>query len=134
VLDTGRRPGQHESAGKQKHGTARHGDSWPQRQLAVAAMAAVSSKDTYLRSQYRRLSPRRGKLRARKAVGHSIPVACWHILASDNATYLDLGPDWFDRHNHPAVRARRKLSELRSLGCETTTNDHGSTTLILPAA
>ncbi|HTV11401.1 MAG TPA: hypothetical protein VME20_06020 [Acidimicrobiales bacterium] len=59
-------------AGKQKHGTARHGDSWLQRHLAVAAMAAVSSKDTYLRSQYRRLSPRRGKLRARKAVGHSI--------------------------------------------------------------
>jgi transposase len=127
-------PGQHESAGKQKHGTARHGDSWLQRQLAVAAMAAISSKDTYLQSQYRRLSPRRGKPRARKAVGHSILVACWHILASPDATYHELGPDWFDHRNAPAVRARRKLHELRSLGCEVTTNDDGTTTVILPAA
>lgn len=127
-------PGQHESAGKQRHGTARHGDSWLQRQLAVAAMAAVSSKDTYLRAQYRRLSPRRGKLRARKAVGHSILVACWHILASEDATYVDLGPDWFDRRNAPAHRARRKLSELRALGCEVHMNDDGTTTVVLPAA
>ena len=127
-------PGQHESAGKQKRGTARHGDSWLQRHLAVAAMAAVSSKDTYLRAQYRRLSPRRGKQRARKAVGHSILVACWHVLASDDATYLDLGPDWFDRRNAPAVRARRKLSELRALGCQLYVNDDGTTTVVLPAA
>jgi len=127
-------PGQHESAGKQKKGTARHGDSWLQRQLAVAAMAAVSSKDTYLRSQYRRLSPRRGKLRARKAVGHSILVACWHILANPDATYIDLGPNWLDRRNTPAVRARRKLSELRSLGCEVLHNNDGTTTIVLPAA
>ena len=127
-------PGQHESAGKQKRGTARHGDSWLQRHLAVAAMAAVCSKDTYLRAQYRRLSPRRGKQRARKAVGHSILVACWHVLASDDATYLDLGPDWFDRRNAPAVRARRKLSELRALGCQLYVNDDGTTTVVLPAA
>jgi hypothetical protein len=97
-------------------------------------MAAVCSKDTYLRSQYRRLSPRRGKLRARKAVGHSILISCWHILATEDATYLDLGPDWFDRRNAPAIRARRKLSELRALGCEVRTNDDGTTTVVLPAA
>jgi transposase len=114
VVDTGRFPTavhlaswagtcpcQHESAGKQKRGTARHGDSWLQHHLAAAAMAAVSSKGTYLRAQYRRLSPRRGKQRARKAVGHS---SCWHVLASNHATYLDLGPDWFDRRNAPAIR------------------------------
>ena len=56
-------PGQHESAGKQKRGTARHGDSWLQRHLAVAAMAAVCSKTPICAAQYRRLSPRRGKQR-----------------------------------------------------------------------
>ncbi len=127
-------PGQHESAGKQKKGTARHGDSWLQRHLAVAAMAAASSKGTYLHAQYRRLSPRRGKLRARKAVGHSILIACWHILANEGVTYLDLGPDWFDRRNTPAIRARRKLSELRALDCELRINDDGTTTVVLPAA
>lgn len=55
----------------------------------------------YLRAQYRRLSPRRGKQRARQAVGHSILVACWHVLASENADYVDVGHDWFDRRNAP---------------------------------
>lgn len=61
-------PGQHESAGKSKKGTARHGDSWLQRHLAVAAMAAARSKGTYLAAQYARLAPRRGKCaRSREA-------------------------------------------------------------------
>ncbi|MCU1450026.1 MAG: hypothetical protein JWP02_2196 [Acidimicrobiales bacterium] len=42
-------PGQYESAGKSKHGTARHGASWRQRQLAVAAMSASRTKGTELR-------------------------------------------------------------------------------------
>lgn len=41
-------PGQHESAGKARHGTARHGNSWLQRHLSVAAMSASRTKDTYL--------------------------------------------------------------------------------------
>jgi transposase len=127
-------PGQYESAGKSKKGTARHGDSWLQRHLAVAAMAAARTKGTYLASQYRRLSARRGKMRARKAVGHTILVAAWHILSGPDATFVDLGPDWFDRRNSPELRARRKLSELRALGCGVTTNDDGSSTVVLPAA
>jgi transposase len=127
-------PGQYESAGKSKKGTARHGDSWLQRHLAVAAMAAARTKGTYLASQYRRLSARRGKMRARKAVGHTILVAAWHILSGPDTTFVDLGPDWFDRRNSPELRARRKLSELRALGCGVTTNDDGSTTVVLPAA
>jgi transposase len=127
-------PGQHESAGKSKSGTARKGDSWLQRHLAVAAMAAARTKGTYLASQYHRLAGRWGKMRARKAVGHTILVAAWHILSSPDTTFLDLGPDWFDRRNSPALRARRKLSELRGLGCAITINDDGSTTVVLPAA
>ncbi len=127
-------PGQHESAGKSKKGTARKGDSWLQRHLAVAAMSAARTKGTYLASQYHRLSARRGKMRARKAVGHTILVAVWHILSTPGTKFVDLGPDWFDRRNSPQLRARRKLSELRALGCDVTANDDGSTTIVLPAA
>lgn len=126
-------PGQHESAGKQRHGTARHGDSWLQRNLAVAAMAAARTKDTYLAAQYGRLVPRRGKKRARKAVGHSILIGCWHILHDDNTIWADLGADYFDRRQHPDRLAHRKLNELRSLGWTVTTNPDGTTTLT-PAA
>lgn len=125
-------PGQHESAGKPKKGTARHGDSWLQRNLAVAAMAAARTKGTYLAAQYGRLASRRGKRRARKAVGHSILIGCWHILA-DNTSWNELGSDYFDRRQDPQRLARRKLNDLRSLGWTVTDNLDGTTT-ITPAA
>jgi transposase len=125
-------PGQHESAGKSTKGTARHGDSWLQRNLAVAAMAATRTKGTYLAAQYGRLVPRRGKRRARKAVGHSILIGCWHIL-HDRVDWNELGGDYFDRRQDPQRLARRKLNELRSLGWTLTDNPDGTTT-ITPAA
>jgi transposase len=127
-------PGQHESAGKSKKDTARKGDSWLKRHLAIAAMTTARTKGTYLASQYHRLSARRGKMRARKAVGHTILVAAWHILSDPDTTFVDLGPEWFDRRNSPELRARRKLSELRALGYEVTTNEDGTSTVVAPAA
>jgi transposase len=126
-------PGQHESAGKSRHGTARRGDSWLQRTLTVAAMAAARTKGTYLGAQYRRLVGRRGKKRARKAVGHSILVAVWHLL-SEGVEWVDLGEDYFERRHSPEHLARRKLNDLRSLGWSVTANPDGSTTVIPPAA
>ena len=126
-------PGQHESAGKARQGTARQGDSWLQRHLSMAAMAASRTKGTYLAAQYRRLAGRRGKLRARKAVGHTILVGTWHIL-HEGVEWNDLGEDYFVRRQSPEHRARRKLAELRSLGWVVTTNDDGTTTLVPPVA
>jgi len=96
-----------------------------QRRLPVAAMAAARTKGIHVASQNHRLSGRRGKMRARKAVGHTILIAAWHILSDPGITFVDLGLDWFDRRNSPELRARRKLSELRALGCNVITNDDG---------
>lgn len=126
-------PGQHESAGKSRHGTARHGNSWLQRQLTVAAMSASRSKGTYLAAQYRRIAGRRGKLRARKALGHSLLVGIWHILA-EGVEWDDLGDDYYDRRQSPEHRARRTLAELRTLGWQVISNEDGTTTLTPPAA
>ena len=108
-------PGQHESAGKSRSGRTRHGNSWLQRHLAVAAMAAARAKDSYFASQYARLVRTRGKSKARKAVGHSILVAIWHILEA-GVPYEELGADWFEKRNSPERRARRHLADLKSLG------------------
>jgi transposase len=124
-------PGQHESAGKTRHGTARHGNSWLQRHLAVAAMAAARTHNTYLAAQYQRLVTRRGKRRARKAVGHSILIAAWHML-TNNVDYTDLGADHFQRRHDPARQAARKLNDLRSLGWTVHTNADGTTTITPP--
>lgn len=126
-------PGQHESAGKARHGTARHGNTWLQRHLAVAAMAAARTHDTYLAAHYKRLVTRRGKRRARKAVGHSILVAAWHML-TNNVDYADLGADYFDRLHDPARQAARKINDLRSLGWTVHQNTDGTTTITPPPA
>ncbi len=125
-------PGQHESAGKSRSGRARHGDAHLQKHLTVAAMSAANSKDTYLAAQYRRLVGRRGKRRARKAVGHSILIAAFYILAG-GVPYNDLGGDYFLRRNSPSRQARKHLSHLKALGWTVHETPHG-VTCIPPAA
>jgi len=117
-------PGQHESAGKSRSGRARHGNSWLQRHLAVAAMAAAATKDSYFAAQYARLVRTRGKSKARKAVGHSLLVAIWHMLEAA-VPYQELGADWFEKRNSPERRARRHLADLRSLGWVLTDTSEG---------
>lgn len=119
-------PGQHESAGKSRSGRARHGDTHLQKHLAVAAMAAARTKDTYLAAQYARLVGRRGKARARKAVGHSILVAAFHILAG-GVPYAELGGDYYLKRNSPERRARRHLNDLKALGWTVTETPDGVT-------
>jgi transposase len=126
-------PGQHESAGKSRHGTAHKGDSWLGRVLATSAMSAARSKDTYLAAQYRRIASHRGKRRARKAVGHTILVGVWHILA-EATTWDELGPDYFDRRKSPYVQGHRKLADLRALGWTITIGPNGTATAAPPAA
>jgi transposase len=126
-------PGQHESAGKQRHGTARKGDSWLAGILATSAMSAAQAKTTYLATQYRRIAAHRGKRRARKAVGHTILTGVWHILA-EGVTWEELGADYFDRHRGPEAMARRKLADLRALGWTVHFDSEGVATAIPPAA
>ena len=68
----------------------------------------------YLGAQYARLRGRRGAAKATKAVGHSILVACFHMLDT-GAVYEDLGADWFG-HLRPEQHARRLVHQLESLG------------------
>jgi hypothetical protein len=96
-------------------------------------MSASRTKGSYLNAQYHRLAGRRGRLRARRAVGHTLLVGIWHIL-NDTAEWNDLGHDYFDRRQSPEHRARRKFTELRSLGWQVTVNEDGTTTLTPPVA
>ncbi|MGH9134667.1 MAG: IS110 family transposase [Ilumatobacteraceae bacterium] len=126
-------PGQHESAGKSRHGTARPGNTWLRRTLTVAAMGAARTTNSHLASEYQRIAARRGKRRARKAVGHSIIVGAWHIL-HNNTDWNDLGVDYYDRRRDPTRTAQRKIADLRSLGWTVSTNPDGTTTLTPPLA
>lgn len=124
-------PGQHESAGKSRSGRSRHGDTHLQKHLAVAAMTAARTKDTYLAAQYARLVGRRGKPRARKAVGHSILVAAFYMLAG-GVPYTDLGGDYFVKRNSSQRRARKNLNDLKALGWTLAEDDDGQITCTPP--
>jgi len=109
-------PGNHQSAGKQKHGTTRKGSPWLRQALIEAAHGAARSKDTYLAAQYRRLVRRRGKQRALVATGHSILIIVYYLLTR-GTTYQELGANYFDERERQQVE-RRLVRRLERLGHE----------------
>jgi transposase len=45
-----------------------------------------------------------------------ILVIVWHLLANDDATFTDLGPDHFTRHFNPEGHKRNHIRQLEALG------------------
>jgi transposase len=107
-------PGNHESAGKQQSGRTRPGNKWLKATLVEAAQAIARTRGTYLAAQFRRLAARRGKHKAAVAVGHSLLVIAYHLLAHDR-DYADLGPTYFDERDRQLVQ-RRLVRRLEDLG------------------
>ena len=111
-------PGNHQSAGKRRSGKARKGDQALRAALCEAAWAAARTKDTYLSAQFRHLRRRFGKKGDNKAVfavGHSILVIAWHLLANE-CDYHDLGGDYFAQRNDADARKRYLIRQLEAMG------------------
>lgn len=111
-------PGNHESGGKRRSGRARKGNQALRAALCEAAWSATRCKGGYLPAQYRHLLRtfgKKGQTRAVFAVGHSILVIAWHLLAN-NCDYEDLGDDHFSRHDDPEARKRYLVRQLEALG------------------
>jgi transposase len=107
-------PGTEESAGKRMSGKTRKGSVWLRRGLCEAAWGASRTKASYYRSQYQRLSVRRGRKRALIAVAHSILVTAYYICKR-GSRYADLGTDYFDRRDRERTQ-RRLVKRLENLG------------------
>jgi transposase len=113
-------PGHHESAGRTKNTKVRPGNPYLKGALGLAAFGAVRTKDTYLAARYKRLTARRGPLRALVAVEHSIITAIWHML-SDHVGYQELGGTYFTQRD-PERATRRAITALNQLGYTVTLN------------
>jgi transposase len=114
----GRCPGNNITGGKRRSGKPTKGNRWLGEVLTECAWAAARSRDSYLSAQFWRLARRIGKKKAAMAVGHSILVIAWHLLAND-CDYADLGGDYFVRRD--ADRARqRAVAQLQALGYQVT--------------
>ena len=109
-------PGVKESAGKKKgKGSTGHGNPYLARVLGNAA-AAAGKTDTFLGERYRRIARRRGSKRAIVAVGRSILVIIWHLLADPRAQFHDLGPGFYAARIDPERRKRTHIRQLEELG------------------
>ena len=107
-------PGNRQSGGRRRAARTRHGNPWLKAALTEAAWAASRCKDGYLRAQFRRLAPRRGRKRALVAVAHSLVTSVYFMLLHD-LPFHDLGADYFDQRDRDR-REQRALATLRSLG------------------
>jgi transposase len=113
-------PGVKESAGKKKgKGTTGHGNRYLARVPGNAA-ASIARTDTFLGERYRRIARRRGSQKAVVAIGRSLLVIIWHLLAGPTARFTDLGSDFFDTRINPERRKRNHIRQLEALGYKVT--------------
>ena len=118
-------PGNHESAGKRKHGKPRKGSQHLQPLLVECAWAAVRTNGR-LKARYHRLVRRFGgyrnpaaKKRAIVAIAHTLAVVIWHMMAT-GTPYTDLGPDFYTTRTDPAKETQRLIAKLEALGHKVT--------------
>jgi transposase len=95
------------------------GDAYLKGYCTQAATGAATT-GTFLGERLRRLSRRLGGGRARCAVGRSILVIIWHLLADPSARFADLGPDWHARSGDRDRKIQAHLRQLRALGLDVT--------------
>jgi transposase len=108
-------PGNDESAGKRRSGRTRRGSKWLRTALVQGAHALAKGKPSYLASQYWRIAGRRGKPKAAMAVGHSILVIAYHVLAR-REPYTELGADYLLQRESAQAHVRRLVRQLERLG------------------
>lgn len=118
---TGLCPGNHESAGKRKHGKPQKANQHVKPVLIEAAWSAIRTKGR-LQSRYHRLVRRFGgyhnpaaKRKAIVGVAHTLIKTIWQMLTT-NTAYADLGADFYDRRDDPQAQTRRLVAKLEALG------------------
>jgi transposase len=104
-----------QSGPKRRGGKTSRGNPYLKGILGIAAAAAARTH-TFLGERYARVVKRRGKGKALVAVGRSILVIVWHLLADPDATYHDLGADYYTSHTNLQRKIRNHVRQLEALG------------------
>ena len=107
-------PGLNESAGRQRSGRTRKGNTWLRTLLVQAAQAAAHTKHTPLAARYRRSAARGGHKKAIVALAHALLVIIYHVIAR-RQPHHEWGEDYFQPLD-PQARARRLVHQLGRLG------------------
>jgi transposase len=107
-------PQVHESAGRKKPKGRGKGNPWLAGTLGNI-VATAARTDSFLGARYRRIAKRRGKQKAIVAVGNSVLVIVYHLLADPAATFADLGGDHYQSRINHERRARSLASQLQAV-------------------
>jgi transposase len=109
-----------QSAGKRK-GSNATGRGNPYLGAAVGEAAMSTSRtQSFLGARYRRLAKRMPKKKALVAVGNSMLTSVHVLLADPDASYQDLGADYYEQHMHTRRQARNHVRSLERLGYKVT--------------
>jgi transposase len=84
------------------------------------AATGAARTDTFPGERIRRLSRRLGPNKAKCAVARSILVIAWHLLASPDARFTDLGSGWHERKTSRDRKIRTHVRQLEALGLDVT--------------
>jgi transposase len=108
-------PAARQSGARTRKPAKGHGNAYL-RGYCTQAATGTAGTDTFLGERLRRLARRIGGNRARCAVGRSILVIIWHLLADPGARFADLGPGWHDRKAGRDRKIRAHVRQLQALG------------------
>jgi transposase len=110
-----------ESAGRRKGRNATgDGNAYLSAAISETVMGALRTS-SFLAARYKRLVKRMPKKKALVATGNTVLTIIWHLLNDPDATYHDLGADYYERRN-PERQARNHVRQLRRLGYQVTLN------------
>ena len=110
-----------QSGPRQRKPSKGQGDVYLKTYCAQAANG-TGNTETFLGERLRRLTRRLGGTKAMCAVGRSILVIIWHLLADPEARFTDLGPGWHDQQAGRDRKIRSHLRQLKALGVEVNVN------------
>jgi transposase len=109
-----------QSGGKRKGSNATgRGNPYLGAALGEAAISAGRTQ-SFLGARYRRLARRMPKKKALVATGNSMLTIVHALLADPDATYQDLGADYYEHRMHARHQARNHVKSLERLGYKVT--------------
>jgi hypothetical protein len=97
-------------------------------------VAVAARTDSFLGARYRRIAKRRGKQKAIVAVGNSVLVIVYHLLADPSASFVDLGGDHYQSRINHDRRARSLASQLQAVTGQRIVIRHGKAVIVEPDA
>jgi transposase len=107
-------PRAHQSGTRARNGKKGQGNGYLRGYLGQAAIGAAVTA-TFLGERYHRIARRRGKAKAQVAVARSILVIIWHLLASPEARFTELGYGYYQARTDKDRKIKNHIRQIEAL-------------------